>query len=724
MFGSYHHQLYSDWYTRGKLNHEEFAKRLWGDFYFNEQTRKFTRKQPNPDVERAFVHFVLAPIYKLYSQVVGEEAPVLARTLRQLGIKLKRSELHLDVKPLLKLVMTQFLGRATGFVDMLVQHVPSPAANAAAKVRTTFSGPADGVEGSAMCKCDPAGPLMVNVVKCYAAPDSTKFFAFGRVMSGTVKAGSMVQVRGEKYTFEDSEDSATCEVAGVSVSQGRYRIDVTRVPAGNWVMLEGVDGPIRKTATITDAESEDAAIFRPLQFNTIAPVKLAVEPLNPSELPKMVSGLRQVAKSYPLADTKVEESGEHVVFATGELAMDCIMYDLREMFGKVEVKVADPVTAFRETVVETSALKCSGMTPNQKNKLTFIAEPLQKGIAEDIEAGKVSCAWPPRRMADFFQNKYGWDLLAARSVWAFAPGPNGPNVLVDDTLPTEVDKSALRGMKEWINQGFDWACREGPLCDEPLRNVSFKILGAGTLCVCVCVCVCVCACVLFRTAVVMWLARALSVGVGVVCVRDVRVLTFAAACLLLFAVVCGVLCPLLLLPETAESLAHRGGDQIIPTARNVAYSAFLTASPRLMEPVYRVEIQTPVDVIPAIFDVLARRRGHIVKDEPKPGAPWFTVHGFVPVIDSFGFETDLRVHTQGQAFCTQVFDHWALVPGDPLDKNVVLRPLEPSPPSELARDFMVKTRRRKGLSEDVSISKYFDDPMLLELARRELGLST
>ena len=314
--------------------------------------------QPNADSQRAFVHFVLAPIYKLYAQVVGEEAPVLARTLSELGIKLKRSELHLDVKPLLKLVMSQFLGRATGFVDMVVRHVPSPRDNARNKVQRTFAGPLDGREGSAMVGCDPSGPLMINIVKCYASPDCSKFFAFGRVLSGTVKAGSRVQVRGERYTFEDSEDSAVCEVAAVSVSQARYRIDVTRVPAGNWVMLEGVDATIKKTATITDADSEDAAIFRPLQFNTIAPVKLAVEPLNPSELPKMVAGLRQVAKSYPLAQTKVEESGEHVVFATGELAMDCIMHDLREKFGKVEVKVADPVTGFRETVVETSSLRC------------------------------------------------------------------------------------------------------------------------------------------------------------------------------------------------------------------------------------------------------------------------------------------------------------------------------------------------------------------------------
>jgi hypothetical protein len=73
------------------------------------------------------------------------------------------------------------------------------------------------------------------------------------------------------------------------------------------------------------------------------------------------------------------------------------------------------------------------------------------------------------------------------------------------------------------------------------------------------------------------------------------------------------------------------------------------------------------------------------------------LQAFLPVIESFGFETDLRYHTQGQAFCLSVFDHWSIVPGDPLDKSVVLRPLEPAPVQHLAREFMVKTRRRKVL---------------------------
>jgi U5 small nuclear ribonucleoprotein component len=63
------------------------------------------------------------------------------------------------------------------------------------------------------------------------------------------------------------------------------------------------------------------------------------------------------------------------------------------------------------------------------------------------------------------------------------------------------------------------------------------------------------------------------------------------------------------------------------------------------------------------------------------------------VIESFGFETDLRYHTQGQAFCQSMFDHWQVVPGDPLDRSVVLRPLEPAPVAALAREFCVKVRR-------------------------------
>lgn len=93
----------------------------------------------------------------------------------------------------------------------------------------------------------------------------------------------------------------------------RYKVEVNRVPAGTWVLIEGIDHPIVKTSTITDISSnEEVHIFRPLKFNTNSVIKIAVEPVNPSELPKMLDGLRKVNKSYPLLNTKVRSISMHL----------------------------------------------------------------------------------------------------------------------------------------------------------------------------------------------------------------------------------------------------------------------------------------------------------------------------------------------------------------------------------------------------------------------------
>lgn len=67
------------------------------------------------------------------------------------------------------------------------------------------------------------------------------------------------------------------------------------MPAGCWALIEGIDQPIVKTCTLVSAdEEEELHTFKPLRFNTQAIVKIAVEPVNPSELPKMLDGLRKV----------------------------------------------------------------------------------------------------------------------------------------------------------------------------------------------------------------------------------------------------------------------------------------------------------------------------------------------------------------------------------------------------------------------------------------------
>jgi 116 kDa U5 small nuclear ribonucleoprotein component len=151
------------------------------------------------------------------------------------------------------------------------------------------------------------------------------------------------------------------------LASDRYEVETDHAVAGNLVLIGGIDASINKTATIAAKEiDEDLYIFRPIKHMTQSVLKIAVEPIAPSELPKMLNGLRQINKSYPLVTTKVEESGEHIILGTGELYLDCVMHDLRKLFSEIEIKVSDPVVKFCETVVETSALKCYAETPNKK----------------------------------------------------------------------------------------------------------------------------------------------------------------------------------------------------------------------------------------------------------------------------------------------------------------------------------------------------------------------
>lgn len=438
-------KMYSDSYPGSKgnkgIDSQELARRLWGDIFYNPRKRSFTRKPVEERAKRSFVNFVLEPIYKLYSHTISESPDDLKETLAKLGIVLKPSQYKTDARVLLKLVCEGFFGPSTGFVDMVVEHMPSPVEAAELKLQRYYTGPLDTGVVRAMQECNQDGPLVIQISKLFNTSDATGFHSFGRVMSGTARPGMQVRVLGEGYSIDDEEDMTMATISDVWIAESRYNIPTDGVPAGNWVLLGGVDNSIVKSATLVPPvlpDQEEAYIFKPITHFTESVFKVAVEPINPSELPKMLDGLRKINKSYPLITTKVEESGEHVILGTGELYMDCVLHDLRRLYAEMEIKVSDPVTRFCETVVETSAIKCYAQTPNKKNKITMVAEPLDQGIAEDIESGKVSIKSPARVIGKFFEENYGWDLLASRSIWAFGPDDLGPNILQDDTLPSEV----------------------------------------------------------------------------------------------------------------------------------------------------------------------------------------------------------------------------------------------------------------------------------------------
>ena len=82
---------------------------------------------------------------------------------------------------------------------------------------------------------------MINIVKLYNKPDCLSFDAFGRVLSGTIHKNQIVKVLGENYNTEDEEDMTIKTVKNLWVYEGRYRVEISKVPAGNWVLIEGID---------------------------------------------------------------------------------------------------------------------------------------------------------------------------------------------------------------------------------------------------------------------------------------------------------------------------------------------------------------------------------------------------------------------------------------------------------------------------------------------------
>jgi elongation factor 2 len=416
---------------------------------------------------------------------------------------------------------------------------------------------------------------------------------------------------GANYTPGKKDHLYIKTIQRTVLMMGRTTEPVEDCPCGNVIGLVGIDQFMVKSGTIST--SDEAFPIKDMKFSVSPVVRVAVEPSNPADLPKLVEGLKRLSKSDPLCQCYIEESGEHIVAGAGELHLEICLKDLREEYCNAPLRTSDPVVSFRETVSALSSEMCLSKSPNKHNRLFMKAEPLEEGLPEAIEDGTLDIRSDAKLRARELADKYGWDVGDARKIWCFGPDTKGPNCLVDMTKAVQY----LQEIKDHCTSAFQWATKEGSMCDEDVRGVRYNLYDVAL---------------------------------------------------------------------HADAI-HRGGGQIIPTARRCYCACLLTAQPRLLEPIFLCDIQCPETVIGGIYAVLNKRRGSIIAEEPRPGTPLYAVRANLPVLESFGFTADLRAHTAGQAFPQCVFDHWAPIPGDPLDG------------SSKAGQVVLQVRKRKGLKE-------------------------
>jgi elongation factor 2 len=608
------------------VDEEKMMARLWGDSYFDAEAKKWVKNDTTKEgkrLKRAFCQFVWEPISQMFDAVMNEKVEKYEKMCASLGIKLAADEKDLPGKRLLKAIMQKWLPASDALLMMIVTHLPSPVKAQQYRAETLYTGEAGDKYYNSIRDCDAEGPLMLYISKMVPSADKSRFIAFGRVFAGTVKTGMKARIMGPNFEFGGKTDLSVKNIQRTVLMMGRYQEAVDDIPAGNLVGLVGVDQFIIKTATITGEEEKMAYPIKDMKYSVSPVVRVAVEPKNPSDLPKLVEGLKRLAKSDPLVQCTIEETGEHIVAGAGELHLEICLKDLQEDFMGTELKISEPVVSYRETVTGTSDQQCLSKSPNKHNRIFAKAEPLSEEFCADVDAQKVTARDDPKTRGRFLADNHGWDVTDARKIWCFGPDTTGPNVIVDVTKGI----SNLMEVKDSFVAAWQWATKEGALCDENMRGVRYNL-------------------------------------------EDITM--------------------------HADAI-HRGGGQMIPTARRNYYATQLTAKPRLLEPVFLVEIQTVETAMGGIYSVLNRRRGIIIGEENRPGTPIYTVKAYLPVGESFGFTADLRSNTGGQAFPQCVFDHWQVLNGDPFDKS--------SQPGQVIE----KTRKRKGLKADIpSLDNFID----------------
>lgn len=303
---------------------DKLISKLWGDNFYNPATRKWSTKSADADgkpLERAFNMFVLDPIFKIFDAVMKQKKDLVAQMCEKLEIKLTSEEKEInDNKALLKAIMRKFLPAGEALLEMIVIHLPSPATAQRYRVETLYEGPMDDESAIGIRDCDPKGPLVLYVSKMVPTSDKGRFYAFGRVFSGTVRAGPKIRIQGPNYVPGKKDDLFVKSVQRTVLMMGRYIEPIEDCPAGNIIGLVGIDQFLLKSGTLTT--SETAHNMRVMKFSVSPVVQVAVEVKNAADLPKLVEGLKRLSKSDPCVQAWIAETGEHIVAGAGELHLE------------------------------------------------------------------------------------------------------------------------------------------------------------------------------------------------------------------------------------------------------------------------------------------------------------------------------------------------------------------------------------------------------------------
>lgn len=306
--------------------------------------------------------------------------------------------------------------------------------------------------------------------------EQERLIGFARLYSGTITLGQTLYVLGPKYTPSQPDlHISPVTVTDLYYLMGRDLQPLTSVPAGNVFGIGGLSGKLLKNGTLCSLPRGGVNLAG-VNLGAAPIVRVAVEPMNPSEMARMIDGLKMLQQADPCAEYIVQESGEHVLLTAGELHLERCLKDLRERFAKVEIQSSAPIVPYREAIVAAAEMSTPrepglprgtvvAVTPSKQVSVRVRVRPLPKEVTEFLirSAASVKRLYAERRgteeeadvdgvqtekkmltLAEFCEGLKGAIESvegAEKDVWAgvvekvaaFGPRRVGPNLLIDAT---------------------------------------------------------------------------------------------------------------------------------------------------------------------------------------------------------------------------------------------------------------------------------------------------
>eukprot|EP00163_Fabomonas_tropica_P023633 TRINITY_DN41018_c0_g1_i1.p1 TRINITY_DN41018_c0_g1~~TRINITY_DN41018_c0_g1_i1.p1 ORF type:complete len:1148 (-),score=244.21 TRINITY_DN41018_c0_g1_i1:11-3049(-) len=554
-------------------------------------------------------------------------------------------------------------------------------------------------------------------------PNEEVLIAFARVFSGTLRPGIKVHVFGPKYDpAVPDKHHYIIDINELYLLMGRDLESLSRVSAGNVCGLGGLDSIVLKTATLSSAP--DMYPFNRMAFVGAPLVKVAIEPYNPSKLPMLVKGLQLLNLCDPMVQVILQESGEHVLAASGEVHLQVLLKDLRERFAKIPIQVSDPIVSFRETVLcGSGAASGDGVsvaprpaptearTANQLISVAVTAITVPDALTQYLERNQeklralfseenrlAPSSVSPSDNSGSTGSQSAQDLHAdlvrickeaggpwpgyLQHLWALGPRRCGPNLLVCD-VPELVSSSVWSPLFAALVPGS----HPSPSPGEPDEH----------------------------DAILATLERSIRVGfqaatqAGPLCEEPMSGVAFIISAV--------DVSPELDVNQSSDQYGPISG-QIISAVKDGCRDAFKAASPRLREAMYACNLQAAAEVLGKVYGVISKRRGKVVSEDMREGTSIFDISCHLPVAESFGFADEIRKRSSGAAIPQLVFSHWEVMTQDPYFTPTTEEELEEFGDTDfgpnLARDIIKSVRKRKGLFVEEKIVEHAEKQRTLK----------